>query len=98
MTGDMKKTDIEIIEYVTALADRFHADQVRKYTGERYIVHPLRVMEMVCEFKDDMRVLSAALLHDVLEDTPVTAAEMEQSLLEVFDKDDAQKATQLVIE
>lgn len=98
MTEDMNKTDIEIIEYVTALADRSHGEQVRKYTGERYVVHPLRVMEMVCEFNNDIRVLSAALLHDVLEDTPVTAGEMEKSLLEIFDREDAHKVTQLVIE
>ncbi|MEX1240860.1 MAG: HD domain-containing protein, partial [Cyclobacteriaceae bacterium] len=94
----MNKSDIEIIRYVTALADRYHGEQVRKYTGERYIVHPLRVMEMVREFNSDIRVLSAALLHDVLEDTPVTAENMAQSLLEILDSDDAQNVTKLVIE
>jgi (p)ppGpp synthase/HD superfamily hydrolase len=94
----MNKSDTEIIRYVTAFADRSHGEQVRKYTGERYIVHPLRVMEMVREFNSDIRVLCAALLHDVLEDTPVTAEDMAQSLLEIMDRDDAQNVTKLVIE
>lgn len=94
----MELSDIEILRFVTAVADRAHGDQVRKYTGERYIVHPLRVMKMVREFNGDICVLNAALLHDVLEDTPVNAFEMEQSLAEVMSGRDAQKVTQTVIE
>jgi guanosine-3',5'-bis(diphosphate) 3'-pyrophosphohydrolase len=94
----MNKSAVEIIRYVTEFADRAHGEQVRKYTGDRYIVHPVRVMEMVREFNDDITVLSAALLHDVLEDTPVTAAEMEGSLMEVMSAGEAQKVTRLVIE
>ncbi len=94
----MNDSEIEIIRYVTALADRSHGEQLRKYSGDRYIVHPVRVMESVREFNNDIRVLCAALLHDVLEDTPVTAAEMEQSLLEVFESADAARVTLLVVE
>lgn len=94
----MELSDIEILRFVTAVADRAHGEQVRKYTGDRYIVHPLRVMEMVREFNNDIRVLAAALLHDVLEDTPVSAFEMERSLSEVMSGRDAQKVTQMVIE
>jgi len=93
---DMSKT--EIIEYVKAFADRAHGQQVRKYTGERYIVHPVRVMEMVREFKEDTHVLAAALLHDVLEDTSVTPKEMEEALLRMMDPDQVNKTIQLVIE
>ena len=94
----MKLADTEILRFVTGLADRAHGEQVRKYTGERYIVHPLRVMEMVREFNVDICVLSAALLHDVLEDTPVKASEMERELHAVMEKGQAQRVTQLVIE
>lgn len=94
----MELSDIEILRFVTAVADRAHGEQVRKYTGDRYIVHPLRVMEMVREFNHDIRVLAAALLHDVLEDTPVSAFEMERSLSEVMSGRDAQIVTQMVIE
>ena len=94
----MDKSDIEIIRHVTSLADRYHGKQVRKFTGERYIVHPVRVMEMVRAYNNDIRVLCAALLHDVLEDTPVTEEEMTESLLAVFGRADAEKITGLVVD
>jgi len=53
------------------LATRAHAGQVDK-AGEPYIGHPLRVMGRV----DGERARMVAVLHDVLEDTPVTAADL----------------------
>jgi (p)ppGpp synthase/HD superfamily hydrolase len=92
----MSKT--EILQFVKNFADEAHGSQVRKYSGERYIVHPIRVMEMVREFKDDLPSLSAALLHDVLEDTPVTQAVMESALLRVMEAKHASKTIGLVVE
>ncbi|MES2872266.1 MAG: HD domain-containing protein [Bacteroidota bacterium] len=66
-----------ILEQVRVFADRAHGEQMRKYTPDRYIVHPVRVMEMLSEYTCDVCMLSAALLHDVLEDTPVRAEEIE---------------------
>jgi len=53
-------------------AAKAHGDQRRKYTGASYIVHPIEVMGilMAHDITDD-DVLAAALLHDVVEDTPV---------------------------
>ncbi|MGN6567929.1 MAG: hypothetical protein ACTHJ0_08255 [Flavipsychrobacter sp.] len=34
------------LEEVIAFADKAHGSQMRKYTPERYIVHPIRVMEL----------------------------------------------------
>lgn len=48
------------------------AYQLRKYTGEPYIVHPLAVYELVNSVEHDENMLAAALLHDVVEDTSVT--------------------------
>lgn len=94
----MNKSKNEILKYIKDFSDRCHGDQVRKYTGERYIVHPLRVMETVREFNDDVAVLAAALLHDVLEDTPVKAHEIESALLVVMDADDVRRTLRFVIE
>lgn len=60
-------------------AERAHreAGQVRMYTGEPYIVHPLEVARIVASVEHTPEMLMAALLHDVLEDTPVIAAEIE---------------------
>jgi (p)ppGpp synthase/HD superfamily hydrolase len=60
-----------ILEQVRDFADQAHGEQTRKYTPERYIEHPLRVMAIVREHTADIPMQAAALLHDVLEDTPV---------------------------
>lgn len=49
-----------------------HSNQKRKYTGEPYIVHPVRVARSVIDVTDDPVVIAAALLHDVVEDTHYT--------------------------
>lgn len=47
--------------------------QIRKYTGEPYIVHPLEVANILYEyFPEDEALQIAAILHDVIEDTKVT--------------------------
>lgn len=48
-----------------------HKDQTRK-DGSPYITHPLAVAEIVADLKLDTESLAAALLHDCIEDTPVT--------------------------
>jgi len=63
-----------------AFAAKAHslARQVRKYTGEPYIVHPIDVMMTVTEAVEyDQFMLTAAVLHDVVEDTEVTLQEVE---------------------
>ena len=50
--------------------------QCRKYTGEPYIVHPLAVAILVRSVPHTTAMLAAALLHDVVEDTPVTLHEI----------------------
>lgn len=64
---------------VDAFAEAAHraVSQVRKYTGEAYIVHPREVAAMVAETGADEEVIAAALLHDVVEDTTVTNLEIE---------------------
>ena len=46
--------------------------QVRKYTGEPYIEHPIAVARIVRDFRGTESMICAALLHDVVEDTGVT--------------------------
>lgn len=49
-----------------------HAGQVRKYTGEPYIVHPAAVARLVEKRGGTENQIIAALLHDTVEDTDVT--------------------------
>ena len=83
---------------ITAFADRAHGQQTRRYTPERYIVHPVRVMELCREYTPDEAVLAAALLHDVLEDTPVTRRQMTEFLLTVMAPEAAHRTVRLVEE
>ena len=46
--------------------------QMRKYTDEPYIVHPIRVGGIVEAFGGTIEMISAAYLHDVVEDTSVS--------------------------
>ena len=65
---------MNIVEKAKVFATAAHAavGQVRKYTGEPYIVHPLEVMSFVATFEHTDAMLAAAVLHDVVEDTGVS--------------------------
>ena len=54
-----------------------HKDQLRK-SGDPYIIHTLNAALILADMRLDMATLQAALLHDVLEDTPVTHEEMRE--------------------
>ena len=59
-------------------AEKAHADQKRK-SGEPYIIHPLAVAQIVAqELRLDSESIEAALLHDVIEDTPASHAEISK--------------------
>ena len=53
-----------------------HANQ-RRLSGEPYIHHPLAVAHILARFGFDDKILAAALLHDVLEDTDESQEELE---------------------
>jgi len=60
------------VSRVRNIATMLHQGQTRKYTGDPYINHPVRVAEIVADYYADDAVINAALLHDVLEDTHAT--------------------------
>jgi (p)ppGpp synthase/HD superfamily hydrolase len=62
----------EAIEFAT----RAHAGQYRKGTRIPYILHPLRVGSLLIEVDSPEPVVIAGILHDTVEDTPVTIAEV----------------------
>lgn len=53
-------------------ARKAHEGQVRKYTGDPYIVHPIAVAALVKTVPHTEEMVAAALLHDTVEDTAVT--------------------------
>ena len=85
-------------------ATQAHAGQTRKYTGEPYVNHPVEVMQLVSTVTDDPEILAAAVLHDVVEDTPATimnirigfsprVAELVNDLTDVSKPQDGNRAT-----
>jgi (p)ppGpp synthase/HD superfamily hydrolase len=87
-----------ILQQVTSFADKCHDIQIRRYTGDRYIVHPIRVMEICKEFTNDITILAAAILHDVLEDTPTTKDEIITFLLGLLSPAQANQTTNFVVD
>ena len=68
------------VMFAKEYGERAHGDQVRKYTGEPYWEHPLAVAALVTHYWPDAPedVICAALLHDVVEDTPVELEEIRR--------------------
>lgn len=62
----------DIIERARLFATFAHCGQVRKYTGDPYVVHPIAVAAAVTCLTDSLEVVAAAYLHDTIEDTEVT--------------------------
>lgn len=57
------------------LAARAHAGQTRK-SGEPYLTHPMAVAMILANMRMDVDTIATALLHDALEDNPITKEEM----------------------
>jgi len=88
----------DILNKVRDYADASHEGQTRRYSPDKYIVHPLRVMNTCKEFTSDLSILCAALLHDVLEDTRVQPAQLLEFLLSLMHETEAKRTLQLVTE
>ena len=57
-----------MIDKAIEFATRAHRGQFRKGTRRPYIVHPIEVGDIVCSMTTDEEVISAAYLHDTIED------------------------------
>lgn len=66
-----------IIQKAYEFARNSHGEQLRK-SGEPYIIHPISVAKILIGFGMDCQSVVAALLHDVVEDTPVTSEEVRR--------------------
>lgn len=67
------------IDRAVRYATLAHRGQVRKGTLRPYIVHPVEVADIVASMTDDEEVISAAVLHDTVEDCDtVTIAVLEE--------------------
>src|ERR1700690_1729836 len=63
--------DVEIIRRAGAAAIKAHEGQLRR-TGEPYVTHPIAVADIAADLGLDEATITAALLHDAVEDTGIT--------------------------
>lgn len=67
--------DVGIIQQAYDFSLKHHAGQKRA-SGDPYALHPLEVAIVLAEMKLDATAIAAGLLHDAVEDTPVTSREI----------------------
>ncbi len=75
VSGYLKPEDVSQLQSAYDFSATAHAGQYRM-TGEPYVSHPVAVAQILTEWHLDSQALSAALLHDVMEDTNVTKTEL----------------------
>ena len=76
MKNNNKKSNSNLILKAYNFANNYHKNQCRK-SGEPYIIHPLNVAYILSMLELDDETICAALLHDVVEDTPATLDELK---------------------
>ncbi|QGG46700.1 RelA/SpoT family protein [Heliorestis convoluta] len=72
-----KEADLQFIRRAHQYAEEAHTGQFRK-SGEPYIFHPMAVAYILADLELDVPTIAAGLLHDVVEDTPITLEELEK--------------------
>ncbi len=77
----LSEEDEELLARAFSFADMAHKGQCRK-SGEPFIVHPVEVALILADLRMDVETLCAALIHDTVEDSDVTLAEVEETFNE----------------
>lgn len=72
-----KAYDLDAVDRAITLACRAHEGQKRA-SGEEYVCHPLQVACILVDLGMDSETIEAAILHDVVEDTPVELSEIRK--------------------
>ncbi len=71
------RADIDLLDAAYVLAMQAHGQQ-RRENGDPYITHPLAVADILAGYRLDTASIVTALLHDTIEDTGVTKAEIDR--------------------
>jgi GTP diphosphokinase / guanosine-3',5'-bis(diphosphate) 3'-diphosphatase len=88
VTAYLPEEQQRLLRRAWAVGAAAHAGQSRK-TGEPYITHPVAVAAVLADMRLDVETLIAAILHDTIEDTPLTheaiAAEFGETVADLVD-------------
>ena len=76
LSANLTPSNREVVSRALRVAYHAHDGVVRK-SGEPYIVHPIETTAILARMQLDADTLAAGLLHDVVEDTPVTREDIE---------------------
>jgi GTP pyrophosphokinase len=77
VSGYMIEEQVQYVQKALDFAIKAHADQFRK-SGEPYIIHPIQVAGILAGLNMDYHSITAAFLHDVVEDTPATLEDIRE--------------------
>jgi RelA/SpoT family (p)ppGpp synthetase len=73
----LNQDQLDTIVRAYEVAAQAHEGQ-RRYSGEAYIAHPVAVAGILADLRLDYQTIAAALMHDVIEDTPTAKDQIEQ--------------------
>ena len=70
--------DTSLFDHAVTFAVKAHSGTERRGKGFPYIVHLMEAVEIVATITPDQELLAAAMLHDTVEDTPITVADLRR--------------------
>ena len=68
--------DVDLLRRAYIFSAKAHQGQTR-LSGESYLIHPIEVAAILADLKLDAATVAAGLLHDTIEDTPITSEEIK---------------------
>ncbi len=74
----MPMNDTSLFDHAVSFAAQAHSGVLRRGKTIPYIIHPLEASVIVSSISEDRDLLAAAVLHDVVEDTPVTLEDIRE--------------------
>ena len=75
--GGLNKKDEELIQKAADFAEKAHNGQ-KRMSGDPYFVHVFETAKILAQIGMDAKTIVAGLLHDTLEDTPITEDELKK--------------------
>ena len=83
--GYRPQADLDVVARAFKFAEKAHQEH-KRLSGEPYITHPLAIAMILAELEQDLQVIAASLLHDVVEDAEVSREELSQNFGEEIAK------------